>query len=196
MNFRKTTWTAALVLLGAACTLQAGAINYTINFVGESDLLPTGSFTYDAAAPLFTNFIVSWDGLTFDLTASANAPNDVGAGGPACLGGLAGPAAGFAWMNPGCQTFPVGWAGDATPVGNNVIGAFDFLESDSNRQITAPHVDGTNAIDDDTGRQGTFTISAASSTSPTPEPATFGVILGGLGLLVLRRIRQNTAVAR
>jgi hypothetical protein len=66
-----------LVLLGAALQLStlATPINYTINFsLASGTIAPTsGSFTYDPDVG-FSNFIVVWDGITFDLTASANAP--------------------------------------------------------------------------------------------------------------------------
>jgi hypothetical protein len=189
----KTPWTRAVLLsLASVCSLQATAIDYTINFTNNSGPIATGSFTYDAAVPAFSNFIVFWDGLKFDLTTSANAPFDDGPGGPACLGGKTGAAAGFAWLSPGCQTFPVGWTADATPSGNSVIASFNFPEQNSSLQIGI-HQDGSAADDDDTGDRGTFTISPNAGTAPTPEPGTLGVFVSGFGLLMVRRMRAKKA---
>lgn len=179
--------TASILLAlvtGGGAAARAGAITYNINFTGTDDGLPVGSFTYDAAVPAFTNFLVQWNGLTFDLTSSANSPFDDGATGPACLGGLTGAAAGFAWMNPGCQTFTVGWRADTTPSGNSIIASFNFVEQDSSPQIGV-HQDGEDAIDNDTGARGAFTISPAETT--VPEPASFWVLASGLGLMLLVR---------
>jgi hypothetical protein len=61
---------------------------YTINFTHPGGPLPTGSFTYDSTNPLFTNFVVVWNGvslfpsltspLSFDLTGSANDNHGLG----------------------------------------------------------------------------------------------------------------------
>lgn len=67
----------ALLLVGP-CALPAfaGQVNYQIDFTGASVMntpLPFGSFAYDPAGG-FSNFFVNWNGVTFDLTSSANAP--------------------------------------------------------------------------------------------------------------------------
>ena len=123
INRMRAVRTASILLalaIGGASTARAAAITYDITFTSNGDL-PVGSFTYDAAVPAFTNFLVQWNGLTFDLTSAANSPFDDGASGPACLGGLTGAAASFVWLSPGCQTFNNSWAGDATPVGNSIL---------------------------------------------------------------------------
>jgi hypothetical protein len=72
-----------IVLAGIGLSLGLGAgpaaaafIHYNITFTGSTSAgtLPTGSFDYDAAAPTFANFLVQWDGVTFDLTTAANNP--------------------------------------------------------------------------------------------------------------------------
>ena len=70
-----------LLLVGAASSapLIASSINtYDITFAGLANpagiAATTGSFTYDSATQTFTNFIIDWDGIAFDFTASANAP--------------------------------------------------------------------------------------------------------------------------
>jgi Tol biopolymer transport system component len=54
-----------------------GPISYRINFTTLDGTAPTSaSFTYDPHAPSnpFSSFTVTWEGKTFDLTNSANAP--------------------------------------------------------------------------------------------------------------------------
>ena len=58
-----------------AMSALASPITYNIIFPGGGFAPTSGSFTYDASAPLasrFTNFTVSWDGLLFDFTNTAN----------------------------------------------------------------------------------------------------------------------------
>lgn len=78
---RKTLWVIALVVIAALAPLaHADSTTYVINFTLTSgSIAPTsGSFTYDSTTPAFSNFIVIWDGLSFDLTASANNPSHDG----------------------------------------------------------------------------------------------------------------------
>jgi hypothetical protein len=79
---------------------------YTINFTG-GPLLPTaGSFTYDPDTPNFTNFLVTWDGVPFDLTSAANDPI-IGIGGnPPCIGAATGAAATFLLLSGACSPPP------------------------------------------------------------------------------------------
>jgi hypothetical protein len=53
---------------------DALAIDYGYNVVTGLDA-PNGSYTYDPASGLFTDFSVVWGKATFDLTSSANAPS-------------------------------------------------------------------------------------------------------------------------
>jgi hypothetical protein len=68
----------ALSIYIGSYTLQAAPVLYTINFTTTSGVAPTsGSFDYDSSQPVgsqFTNFFVSWDGSTFNLTPTANSP--------------------------------------------------------------------------------------------------------------------------
>jgi hypothetical protein len=72
------------LLFGAAFAQPVFADTYTINFTTVAGSpTPSGSFTYDASAPLgsqFTNFIVDWYGYSIDLTSSANNPSGTGCG--------------------------------------------------------------------------------------------------------------------
>ena len=68
----------AIALLLAVCALPvlAAPVLYKIHFsLTAGSTLPTsGSFSYDASTSTFANFIVVWNGDTFDLTSTANAP--------------------------------------------------------------------------------------------------------------------------
>jgi hypothetical protein len=85
---------AAMGVIYAACATivapvaHAGPLLYSIVFTTSFGPAPTGgSFYYDASAPIavaFSDFIVSWDGLQIDLTASANNP-EIGAPDGVCL---------------------------------------------------------------------------------------------------------------
>ena len=90
---------SACVLAAAGLFVRPAAavpIDYSITFAPDSGLAPaSGSFTYDSAVPLFTNFQVVWNGFDFDLTSSANDPL-VYLTNAACLG--AGPSTGFALL--------------------------------------------------------------------------------------------------
>lgn len=95
--------TACAFLLVIFCSLRVRAdvlTTYDISFTLTSGtLLPTsGSFTYDSTTPQFTNFIVDWDSLVFNLTSSANNPTVVGST-PACVGTNTGAAATFAILS-------------------------------------------------------------------------------------------------
>jgi hypothetical protein len=78
--FRSRRAVRVLLLMGVMGSgAFAAAIPYTINFTtfAGSSLPTSGSFTYDSAAALgsqFASFLVGWDGLTFDLTSEANSP--------------------------------------------------------------------------------------------------------------------------
>src|ERR1035438_3957196 len=62
-------------LVGAVSSATAGTITYNINFTTTGGLAPlSGTFTYDLTLNTFTNFLVTWDGTTFDLRSEANSP--------------------------------------------------------------------------------------------------------------------------
>lgn len=78
-----------------ATPATAALEHYNIAFSGATvaGTLPTGSFDYDPATPAFSNFVVQWDGLSFDLTTAANGPVVSGATPPIC--GASGAALSF-----------------------------------------------------------------------------------------------------
>jgi hypothetical protein len=159
---------------------QAAQIAYTINFVNPGGGgLPTGNFTYDSTTSTFTNFVVNWDGLTFDSTISAN--NGPTLAGTGC--GIPATAAGsFAILSGALSTCPLmrDWNGDN--IGGSNIVAFNFGTQNNAATNYAiifnnpPYKTGTTNAD----ATGTFTITVAGAA--TPEPGTS--LMLGLGLLV------------
>ena len=80
---------------GTPVALLAAPVTYDITFAATQGIAPAeGSFAYDGASQSFSNFEISWQGVGFDLTASANAPTIAGT--VPCLHSLNGPAATFA----------------------------------------------------------------------------------------------------
>jgi hypothetical protein len=94
-------WTVVLAFFSLIATLPAsGATRYTIQFTASSGSpTATGSFHYDPTiVNSFSNFIVMWNGIAFDLTSEANAGSITDFGispTPACLGNQSGAIATF-----------------------------------------------------------------------------------------------------
>lgn len=156
---------------------------YMINFTGEggSPLLPTsGSFTYDYTLQTFTNFIVNWDGVAYDLTSSANSPN---IGGSGCTGEAATPAFSLLLMEQalsGCigqNSLTYLWAASGGPSG----GLFDFGVITT--EATGDSIKATTSIPSATADgEGLWSLTAV------PEPPSILLLTTGLlGLLVARR---------
>jgi hypothetical protein len=76
------TLAVILLLVGASCfPVNAAPVAYDISFTGGSIMgapLPTGSFLYDPAAG-FSNFLVNWNGVTFDFTPAGDPPGSANA---------------------------------------------------------------------------------------------------------------------
>jgi hypothetical protein len=98
----------------AALNVNAQAERYEINFITATGVTPAGSFSYDASQPVnpFSNFVVEWNGATFDLTASANDPKFGKAATSLCFPSLNATGVFYALTHPaGCEGFPKsGWS--------------------------------------------------------------------------------------
>ena len=73
-NALRSLWVGVAMTIGIAVSELANPTQYDIAFSGGSGA-PTGSFFYDVDVPSFSDFIVTWNGLTFNLTGSANTPD-------------------------------------------------------------------------------------------------------------------------
>jgi len=123
-------YAATLGVTGA----MAEPIQYTLGFTDDSGVSPTaGSFTYDPATNTFTNFTVTWDGVVWNLTASANSPI-ITSTAPSCLGGLTGGAASFAMLDRACYPAPPSggneWVTGPPPTGQTTQ-KFNFVSTQS-----------------------------------------------------------------
>lgn len=103
-------------------SLAAEPLRYHIDFtLTFGSIMPTGSFDYDAEVPLFSNFVVEWNGFSFDLTESANAPTFRNYSPQDCTSELGpNPATGFALMIPSAcvidhYSFGTQWVGNVYP---------------------------------------------------------------------------------
>ena len=174
-----------------ADTLTTYEITFTL-FPGYTPLPASGSFTYDSTNPQFSDFLVSWAGVTFDLTAVANAPHVTGSG---CTGEASTPSFGFTIISrsaSGCSS-PASyyWAGLFTDggYGEFAFGLANSVSGSSEDFFTevhpfAPHPDST--------ATGEWSISP-TSTVTTPEPSAF--VLLGIGMFALLGIRRSLRLA-
>lgn len=147
-----------------------------------------GSFTYDGST--FTNFTVTWEGLTFDLTAAANAPFIDGEG---CDSEASNPQFGFVLMSQAAtncaSNSAYSWGGnDLPPSSGNQTAFFFTLQNGLSAQDTIQSGgQAGNTVDTQVQASGTWTI-----TAETPEPASFGLVLLGTLAVGLRRYSRKS----
>ena len=180
-----------LLLVGiVAGTATASAITYDINFTDGSPLPTSGSFNYDATTATFSAFTISWDGQTFDLTFSANAP---GIGGDPC-GGLTGAAATFGFLTDptgqcGVLVYGVNWYEYAPTSGSE---SFGFEGATIPEPVPANWIgiSATNLSVSPAGTSGGWTTSVAA-----PEPSTAAMALIA-GAFLARRFLARRKIGR
>lgn len=174
---------AALSLL-AATAIQATPVAYNINFIMNVGIVaPTsGMFTYDAAVPNFTNFIVQWNGNSYDLTSAANNPFFLG-GSPSCLSGATGAAASFGLLSQTlCPADSTDWVGSMASSPSASQFYFRHADAGGFMQVQGAGPGGADALS-----QGTWTITSAG----IPEPSTFVLTAVAGALLALTRRRPS-----
>ncbi len=176
---------------GLAPAATASPVSYTINFTATSGTAPaSGQFSYDsaqAAGSKFSLFTVVADGITFNLTSSANAPIFANPGG-ICSNDV------FNFLSTGsaCATHIAGdpqWVVAASAPIELVFEFLDLSADSQNGLRIAGDIQGLPFADRATGR-GSWTITAVS-TSATPEPASLMLVLAGGALLLLRKQRYR-----
>jgi hypothetical protein len=165
-----------LLLIAVSLPVHASPVNYTINFTTGFGPAPTsGSFTYDSSTGTFSDFVVVWDGYSFNLTSSANA-TFLGSSG--CTGEASTGAYSFELLSQ-TLTCPSGpdyfWAGQPR-VGPTQAFLFDAEVSGSAYDQIGTYLPATGKTDSSGGG---WTISAVI----TPEPSE--LLLLGCGLLGL-----------
>ncbi len=186
-SFHYCTIGLVFVVVLCGCFLLSGLpayadiiTNYKINFTAATGTAPvTVSFTYDSTTPLFTNFLVTWNGNTYNLTAEANSPTLGGSG----FGGESStPAYGFGIMSSsltysGLKSFV--WSGFAGQ-GVGGKGIFDFIAGTpiGNDFISA-------------GGVGTGKPTAVGHYTIAPVPIPAALLLLGPGLVGLAAVRRR-----
>ena len=173
-------------LVGAAATASAGPILYNINFTTASGIAPTsGSFLYDdAAANPFASFLVVWNGMSFDLTASANHPTVTNGCDPATPGTATGQDSFAALFTVGTPcSGPLEWRA-IRDIPNSVFIFSDNLQNVSDPALT---VSGQGPANSQIATaNGSFSAVAA-----VPEPSQAWLMFGGGVLLAVWRRRNS-----
>jgi hypothetical protein len=178
------------VLFGASAASADVFTDYTINFTGGSPKPTAGSFTYDETNPQFSSFFVTWDGLTFDLTSSANAPG-TSPPLPACIGGTLDAEASFDALSSDCsgeQSWSAGTSG-GSPVFNF------FVDAPPNNPFEI-HGNLSGFTGPDAGASGGLTISPV--VAPVPEPTStilLATVLAMASFLARKRFGQRRHAA-
>ena len=176
-----------LLFLGIESRTYATPILYNINFNNLTGTpVPTsGSFTYDAAAALgsqFSNFVVVWDGLTFNDTAIANAGNVILTGVGCTSPDTSATVFAFLTQHAQCPGSPntYTYLANASLAG----AAFDFFDDGNPTTNNIQLQGGTASNVINSGVSGNYTVTPAAT---TPEPSTFLLALTCSAFLVRKR---------
>jgi hypothetical protein len=168
-----------LAALALSVPAMASPIPYVINFSqssGTGPLPSSGGFIYDPATFTFSNFVVVWHSVTFDMTALANAGPDF-QGSPSVCGLPAGPSGSFELLS--VAPCIAGWSGAS------LFGGADFTFYSNQPTVGTANLRLLQVPDPSRANLnsfGTFSITAV------PEPT--GAVLLGLGLAALGVIRK------
>lgn len=198
----KTTFSAlGLVMLfavGFESRSDAAPILYTIDFtlISGPPAPTSGSFDYNStAAPgfQFTNFVVDWDGFTFNFTAAANAATVTDNG---CPTPTAVTIFDFLTGTGDCPGSPNAftWKADTNNAGSTSDPTFNFYDDgnpSTNYIIFGASAGSVPVVPSLADISGTYVATAAPT---VPEPSTLILaLLGGVFLLVVRRSARITS---
>jgi hypothetical protein len=177
----------------------ADLVDYTIAFSGAGILPTAGSFTYDSNTATFSSFEVTWDLISFDLTAAANSPVTS----PTffvtgCLTGLTGGVASFTLLSGECAlaTDSTYWFGETASDHSAQFGFVDSVPLALTEVATVSLLGpATNS-----GASGDWIISKVAAPtlpilpSPVPESGSLMLLVtvfAVMGLLAPSRFKQN-----
>lgn len=188
MTTRKCALAVALGLIVLVAQPAHADTTYTINFTTSAGSPgPTsGSFTYNSSTHTFSNFVVMWDGYSFNLTSSANSPFDAHPSG--CTGEASTGAFAFEILSKTltCPSAPeYFWFGQPR-VGPTQVFVFEDEVSATAYDQVGASLPATGATD---SADGSWTISAMN----TPEPSELLLLGSGLVSLmgVIRRWKKS-----
>jgi len=188
----------ALVSLAPRAAQADTTTFYSIDFTATSSdpvdsPLPSGSFFYDSSTNVFTDFLLTWQGNTFDFTNNANDGVSINSS-PSCLDGDSGAVASFLLMT-NCPNS--GWFAETS---GNLFGVIEFddvYDGTNNNLVSTQYNDFPVAVN---VVEGTYTSNAQSSvTTSTPEPATLSLLCAGIILCGIRtswRTKVNALLVR
>jgi hypothetical protein len=193
----------SLAAVFAAAPLAAAPTHYDFSFtLASGSIAPTsGVFDYDSSTQVFTDFVVRWNGLTFDLTAAANAPIVLGTIYPAQCG-VTGAALAFAFLrHDTCiddfirVDSDIWFAQIPLDFSRPQLFAFDGISFLPSNEIafsaTAPY--DPSQPPTPTTSVGRWTIAAASDPSSVPEPGSLALLaFGAASLPLLLRFRRHS----
>ena len=181
----------AICFLGCGASVAtATQITYNLNFTTIGFGTPAGSFTYDSQAALgsqFSNFLVTWNGYTFNFTGAANTgPSLTGT----CNSTPQNSATSFLLLTTGACTPTLIFAYIGREAGNGNPAQFEFdneiacCSIDRSLSVFSTAVETRNTSDRGIGN---FTSTAAS---PEPSTTCLGILGGSLLAAAVRRRRR------
>jgi hypothetical protein len=183
---RKSSWIIALLFATiVAPNARADEVtDYVIDFTktgGTSEPI-SATFAYDSTTSTFSNFIVSWNGITFNLTTSFHDANNpfTELPLPSCLTATTGGAATFSLLTD-CAGASSRWNAQSTEVNE-----FVFSTTSGPGELSIAALGG--GLGTGEAAAGTFAIVAA------PEPSSLlmlGAGMAGIVSLIRRKVAQR-----